>query len=378
MTSCREFRELISASLDQPLPPEAEARLTAHLSDCPECQATLRDFRLVHQQIKNLQSVDPPPWLTSKIMARVRSEAAPRRTFWERFLRPLVVKPQFQVATILLLAGTSYYLLKTHGSIEPSVARSANQSADLMAPQKSMAAPQTESQKQQVEALASKPAELQIEPQNESRRRKKDADFAAPPPSLSSPPSAKAEAQASTIVGVVAENRTNEVLKLDAPKQEPSKEWSQLPSAAPAPKPATMPTPLLDKVERSEARGSLARSDKKSSHQVAGADAPADEKKSKDAEADSRDALSQVIPLVIRWKPTEPQSARASIAKEFSRLGASVLAQPEDGSKRVLTARLDARRLPELLAHLARNGTIREKPEPLKESSGLVTVSIRW
>ena len=87
MTVHREVLERMSASLDQILPPEEQARLDAHLAECPECRGAWAELQWTHRQIKAVETVEPPPWLAAKIMARVRAEAAPGPSLWKRFLR---------------------------------------------------------------------------------------------------------------------------------------------------------------------------------------------------------------------------------------------------------------------------------------------------
>ncbi len=113
MTACHEFLELMSTSLDQTLSPEEQALLDNHLAKCPECRVARKELQWTYSQIKTLEAVEPPPWLASKIMARIRAEAAPQASFWRRFIRPIVMKPQLQVASILLLAATGFFLLRS-------------------------------------------------------------------------------------------------------------------------------------------------------------------------------------------------------------------------------------------------------------------------
>ena len=117
MTACHEFLELMSTSLDQDLSPDEQTRLESHLMECPECRAAWKEFQWTHSKIKGLETLEPPPWLASKIMARIRAEATPQASFWRRFIRPVVMKPQLQVASILLLAATGFYLLRSQRDV---------------------------------------------------------------------------------------------------------------------------------------------------------------------------------------------------------------------------------------------------------------------
>jgi predicted anti-sigma-YlaC factor YlaD len=109
MNACREFRELSSLALDEVLGPEDERRLQEHLSGCAACRVFKRDLAQAHRLVRSVEAVEPPPWMAPKIMARIRAETAPRPTFWRRAILPLIGKPQFQVATVLLVCATSYF-----------------------------------------------------------------------------------------------------------------------------------------------------------------------------------------------------------------------------------------------------------------------------
>lgn len=76
MAHCDESIELISAALDGALSPEEQARLEAHLAQCPACKALYEDLNLIHQNLLDLPPVEVPQGLTERIMDAVAAEAA--------------------------------------------------------------------------------------------------------------------------------------------------------------------------------------------------------------------------------------------------------------------------------------------------------------
>ncbi len=108
MTRCRDFRELVSMGLDGVLTPEELSSLETHLAGCSQCRDFQKDLVQVRDQIKALDTVEPPPWLAERVMVRVQA----RPTFWRRVVVPLVMRPRYQAASLLLLVATGYLLLR--------------------------------------------------------------------------------------------------------------------------------------------------------------------------------------------------------------------------------------------------------------------------
>lgn len=52
-----------------------------HLSSCGECKAAVEELKRTIGLMKRLEEVDPPPWLSRKIMACVRKEAEKRAEY---------------------------------------------------------------------------------------------------------------------------------------------------------------------------------------------------------------------------------------------------------------------------------------------------------
>ena len=365
MTACHEILELISTSLDQDLSTSEQARLDSHLAGCPECRAAQKELRWTHSQIKGLEAVEPPPWLASKIMARIRSEVAPQASFWRRFIRPIVLKPQLQVASILLLAATGFYLLRSQRSeldvfneMKPRQAPAPMQSQpsksdelrDKLAPE--LKSEPREMQKSSSEKMNqnrledSKPSESGFAPPpiplapSKPEMAKQERDRAIPKPSVAASPAPSALAGAAMGAGVhvVAESAT-------APTRQAKKV-----------------SPVAERPARAdeEARQKTAESTGQLMNQP--------EMKDK----------SDAMTWVIRIEMADPRSAKALIERELASSGATVMPQREADASRVLRAQLDSHRLPDLLSRLARIGKVLEQPDMPVEKSSLITISIRW
>jgi uncharacterized protein involved in copper resistance len=94
-------------------------------------------------------------------------------------------------------------------------------------------------------------------------------------------------------------------------------------------------------------------------------------------QAERKDKSDATI-LLIRLEMADPRTAKPLIEQELVRNGASLMPQHEHDGSRILRARLDAHRLPELISKLARIGRVLEQPGNLGEKSSVITISISW
>lgn len=80
MNPCEEFIPLISARLDGELTPEEEARLEAHLAQCPGCRALAADLAVLEATLSPLAQEVPPGLaqsLASQDWTRIPQETPP-------------------------------------------------------------------------------------------------------------------------------------------------------------------------------------------------------------------------------------------------------------------------------------------------------------
>ena len=371
MTACHEMLELMSTSLDRPLSPEEQARLDSHLAECPDCKAAQKEFQWTHARIKGLEVVEPPPWLVSKTMARIRAEAVPQASFWRRYILPIVLKPQLQVASILLLAATGFYLMKSQRPGQSALGamkeRQAPATLQGEASKASDAADKLTGETRNAPKAAQKPQPEVMELSQAADSKRMEPGFAQPPPKA---PSAMA-------------------------KQERDSELAGLPAAAPPAPSASAGASVgggvaaVAVVAQSEA--APARQAKKTSKgsaeplQTDRANRVEERTREKAAEttgqlmdqAERKDKVDSA-PWVIRMEMADSRSARPLIERELTRSGATLMPQGDSTASHVLTARLDQRRLPDLLSRLARIGKVLEQPEFKGDAPSLVTIRISW
>lgn len=66
-----------------------KVEIEKHLAACPECKMAFEDLKQAVHLLGKLDEVEPPAWLTKKIMARIRAEQTPEAGLLKRLLHRL-------------------------------------------------------------------------------------------------------------------------------------------------------------------------------------------------------------------------------------------------------------------------------------------------
>ena len=116
---CDKIQEQLSAYIEDNLSAVEKGIIDDHLKSCPKCRKALADLEMTVRSIKSLEEIIPPPWLTQKIMARVKAEAElTKKNLWQKLFYPLYVKLPIEAFGLFLIALTALYLFK---SMEPKL-----------------------------------------------------------------------------------------------------------------------------------------------------------------------------------------------------------------------------------------------------------------
>ncbi|MFN8010513.1 MAG: zf-HC2 domain-containing protein [Holophagaceae bacterium] len=403
MNGCRPFRELVSEALDAPLGREDQARLDAHLEGCEACRAYTKDLAAVRDAVKGVEEVEPPVGFATRVMAHVRAEAAPKPGLWQR-LRPLLLKPQFQVATLLLVGVTSALLIRSRSGMgDGDVIREMRQKA-APAPEAAPGAPRPA--EAPAEAPAEEPRRREAEKpassgggpvEADKLKRFRDADTFAPPPPAQALGAARGAPAPASPASAAAPMATPAPAPAPPPSPEAAAESKAFGFTSPpkAAKPAagggpgaanTAAAPAPARADREEA----ARDTRQPRLDDAGARAKkgesslakeqvAKQEAEKDQERQSEDAVPAVF---LVWEPEDPDGAAALATREIERLGGSVDrgGRRQQQVPRSLTGRLPAHQLPQFQARLARHGAVRPGAGQQQQApkSGSVVFLLRW
>ncbi len=109
---CREIQGLLTAYLEGALKPDQGLLVQDHLSSCEKCRCAVDDMRKTGVLVKDLEEIEPPPWLTPKIMARVREESGHKGGLLRWLFYPLYVKLPLQGVAAILIVGLAAFLYK--------------------------------------------------------------------------------------------------------------------------------------------------------------------------------------------------------------------------------------------------------------------------
>ncbi len=98
---CDKAKKGFSGFLENTLPQEAREKIITHLSSCNGCRYELKELEKTLSLLNTLDEVEPPAWLTRKVMAKIRKETAPEKGLWERFFgRASFSPPAAALATV--------------------------------------------------------------------------------------------------------------------------------------------------------------------------------------------------------------------------------------------------------------------------------------
>ncbi len=105
-----EIRHSLSGYLDGSLVPAEHAAVEEHLRSCRECSEALRELQKTVEHLRGLEQVEPPAWMTQKIMARVREHEEERKGFLHRLFFPLYIKLPLEAVGVALVAVTAFFV----------------------------------------------------------------------------------------------------------------------------------------------------------------------------------------------------------------------------------------------------------------------------
>ncbi len=115
---CSAARKLISDHLGSELLPEEQALLEGHLTSCTACSAYLIDMIEMLAALGSLDEVEPPAWLTAKVMGKIRQELPHKKRWYETLFFPLHIKLPLEALGMVLIAGFAVLIMR---SVQPDL-----------------------------------------------------------------------------------------------------------------------------------------------------------------------------------------------------------------------------------------------------------------
>lgn len=105
-------RERLSAYLEDAVSREEQVLIEEHLKSCTECSTYLVDLNKTIEHIRGLEAVEPPVWMTQKIMTELRAEARPKKGILWRLFHPLHIKLPLEAVAAVLVVGIALYIYR--------------------------------------------------------------------------------------------------------------------------------------------------------------------------------------------------------------------------------------------------------------------------
>jgi hypothetical protein len=110
---CRSIREKLSAYIENHLSSEEKVQIKEHLEICRHCRASLEDLKKTMEYTRDLEEMEPPPWLAQKVMNKVREEAGQKKGVLQRLFSPFHIKVPLEAAAMIVIVVVAVYVYKT-------------------------------------------------------------------------------------------------------------------------------------------------------------------------------------------------------------------------------------------------------------------------
>ena len=112
MNRCQDFEKKLPAYQEGLVSGLDKKELEEHLRSCESCRLALQDLNKTRDLLGRLLEVDPPPWFTRKVMARVREEAEGKRGLLRKLFYPLHIKIPLEAVASILVVVLAVYVFK--------------------------------------------------------------------------------------------------------------------------------------------------------------------------------------------------------------------------------------------------------------------------
>lgn len=355
--TCKEIETLLPGWIDGEVSGEEKRHMDEHLESCASCARALENLRKSTEWVRNLERVEPPPWLKTRIMAQVHEEAKRSGGIFRKLFFPLHIKVPIQALATILIAVVAWNVYKTG---EPEFGRIApppitKETPKARAPHESVTAPGPES----VPTIREKEADRRAE-----NREKKTF---APPPMAGGDLRMRRQASVPEAEKTDAE-KPAEPSKAARPEVAPLKDEESLKGTG------AMGREKMDRDVRSQ----IPELKKKSMKAPAGAIAK--EGREIESAPASAPVLSAAVPprpeLVVTLLARDPAAAEKEAETIFNQVGGQVLDRQTRKGRVTLTARIRAETLETVREKLDLLGQTREDGYAVSHSGGALTIRI--
>ena len=112
---CSTIQRQLDAHADKSLRPDEMQQIEKHLAACAECRLYAAELTKTREALNGLDDIPPPPWLTQKVIQKIRAEARPKKGLFRKLFFPLPIKLPLGAVATLLIAGAALLIMKSMG-----------------------------------------------------------------------------------------------------------------------------------------------------------------------------------------------------------------------------------------------------------------------
>jgi hypothetical protein len=309
---CQDIQQKLSAYAEGIVPHEEKILIEEHLKSCPKCNESLASLRKTIDYVHSLEDVEPPAWLTQKVMAIIKAEVQSKKGIIQKLFYPLHIKLPLEAVVTALIAVITVYIFKTMQP-EMKLAQAPSEHETVIARSPSKVDDEAISKEKIASPLA--------------RNNRKKL-----PPSLSP---------------------LEKTIPSSPPLEKGGKGGFDTEQTMPSKKPAPMdklekaPPPIQKQAEVRPSAGAVAKEEGKT------------DVLSHAAKAKVSDEKSEVVNVTILVK--DIKTARTEIETALTHLGGKIIKTESFENKESLTAEITSQKLMELIARLKNIGDVKDK-----------------
>jgi hypothetical protein len=109
---CKTVRKKLGEYMDGAVGATETRVIEEHLSTCRECSSALEELQETIVRLGEIEDVEPPAWLSRKVMAKIRDERQ-KMPLLRRLFYPLGVKVPIRAVATVFIAVVTLYVFRT-------------------------------------------------------------------------------------------------------------------------------------------------------------------------------------------------------------------------------------------------------------------------
>ena len=106
------IRHKLSEYIDGAVSAAEKAEIETHLKSCEKCSDALRELQQTIEHVRQINEIEPPAWMTQKIMAKVRVEAEQQKSLSERLYSVFVLNLPVKAVAVVFLTAIAFYVYR--------------------------------------------------------------------------------------------------------------------------------------------------------------------------------------------------------------------------------------------------------------------------